>query len=216
MRVRTELPQLWADIDSFFEAQAGAYCVRISTLSPKDACLPLMYNNDDQCDAPVEERVGILRVTDVGRCIEVLCHSQRVFIDLEYEISPEHIVLLPWLETLEHQTETRCFVRNGKVEKLSQYYTDDFVDYDINPQAFMEEVVRFVENLPSVQRMVNVVADVGRVDHQLMLVELNTFDEMIDTCLFEDAEIVLSYTGPVEGRYKCKDKVCKVFINSSH
>lgn len=190
------LPDVYHTIDDFFKRNPGKYFLRLSTLSPKDASLYLLYGGDEDRDAPVADRLSVLCVQSVKQCFEVLCHSQRAFIDLEYESCEESIELLPW-KSLDHSSEVRAFVRNGRVQWISQYYCDDFSNFMGSPEvanAYLERVMHWVNGNDLFKRWTALGVDVGLTkdgsteDDSLTLIELNAWDDSLDLCLFDECD----------------------------
>lgn len=191
-RARERLHSLLSDLDAFFaEHPVCAYFLRLSTLSPKDA----FYDESKS----LREQLQVLRVTNGMRCIEVLCHSRRARIDLDFEMAEEAIELLPWID-LDHASETRLFVRNRRVVAASQYYADE--PYTAN-MKFLREAIKLVEAHPALKTLPDVAADVGTdAKGNLVLIEMNTLDENLDYCLFEDLEGLRSVWCTTAGEYE--------------
>lgn len=186
-RARRDLAALYADLDAFFASHPGApFFLRLSTLSPKDAYL----DEDDS----IPDALRRLRVSDAHSCIDLLCHSHRARIDLDFETAEEAIELLHWLD-LDHATETRFFVRGGRVVAATQYYEDLPYQPDL---AFVREAIALIEAHPILAKRPDVAADVGKtIDGRTVLIEFNTLDENLDTCCFEsldDLEPVLRWS----------------------
>lgn len=244
-RCQKELPDLIAALDKHFASDdfhEKDFFLRLSSLSPKDAYFVLRRNrffkmrepgmpvvdDDNEEDAcsmeELEDELQCLRVSSTKQCLLLLTHSYRVFIDLEYDTIPNGnaLLLLPWRGgKFWYASETRVFVKDGRVQAMTEYYTDLVKGYANVPSlqdraavmTFCQSIVTFVETL--VKRgtiLPTTVADIAllKVDNtkpnsvdsvSFTLIECNAYDDTVDTCLFTDFDDMLK-SEPIECRWR--------------
>eukprot|EP01105_Mastigella_eilhardi_P015051 TRINITY_DN3424_c0_g1_i3.p1 TRINITY_DN3424_c0_g1~~TRINITY_DN3424_c0_g1_i3.p1 ORF type:complete len:509 (+),score=141.39 TRINITY_DN3424_c0_g1_i3:263-1789(+) len=108
------------------------YFCRMSTRSPKDG---VSLTEEEKMNPDPTARLRIkykkLCITDPLQVLELITRSQRVFSDIsfffQYRIpgtSSDHmsIILRDWVDELPQDHEFRCFVRNRRVNAISQYH----------------------------------------------------------------------------------------------
>lgn len=184
--IHTVFEDLIRDLTAFFDSNKGDYFIRLSTLSPKDACLALVCNNNEDAVVPLADRLNVLRVNTALQCMLVLSHSYRALEEIENNCIPQSIELLPWVQ-VNHITEVRVFIQNNVIRAISQYYVDDFPTFPLDISYF-KRVCHFVTNLDL--SFNTVCADVGLTEsNEMILIELNAIDNDLDFILFDSCPI---------------------------
>ena len=121
----------------FFKSNPdNVYFIRLSTVSPKDARIYLDNNNlceyDDLKDITMdiqELKVGVSIQKSPQqasiKCIQLLCHSERIKYEIQLNTSTINtsLLLLNW-KSINIKTETRCYITKWKIVCISQYYSD--------------------------------------------------------------------------------------------
>lgn len=210
------LDQIYFSLDNFFKKFPGNYFLRISSCSPKDAWYQLYsetpknnLNNEENEIITIEEiirDINILKVSSAEQCILVLCHSLRIYYDLESDsIGENAILLLPWKNNILNDTETRCFIKNKKLIAFSQYYVDLEIGYqsiqklNIFPNEFYKSAINFVNYLILNEEIPynNCVVDISLSKEVLnesfknleinnfIFIEINPFNSNTDNSFFE-------------------------------
>lgn len=222
-------------------------CVKISdtdTLTPKDAHAaihdpsiyapkPYVNSNTDECVRAeeetrnkrtvtidsIEQELQYMCVHSTNDMMHVLMHSYRVMMEMRDSNEVLSIQLKPWRDDFFHCTETRVWVRGGRVRAVSEYYTDLIGGY-FNIDAFDpcsgdngENVIESFFDLiiGTVQMWADngsiaktVVCDVA-LDKNMSIVkiECNTDTGTCDECLFDSNEHIdeCSKNDMIEVRY---------------
>ena len=198
----SSLNELFKSLELFFNDNPGDYFIRISTCSPKDARYYLTMdrsNNDSNDDVTIEDIINdlqVLKVNDPLQCILVICHSMRIFFEVQSEQS---IILMPWKNNILYDTETRCFIKNSKLIGFSQYYCDLSSGYtsifndsktSMTVSQFCNGVLNFIsmlimnKKIPYSDAVVDIVLSTGPI-HEYMFIEINPFNIGTDSCLFD-------------------------------
>ena len=199
---------IYNSLDDFFNKNPGHYFLRLSTLSPKDAyyqlCVEMTDTNDEDITVDdIRKEINVLCVDRAEKCIQVLCHSLRVGIELRNVKTDLSILLLPWKDDILHDTETRCFIKNNKLIAFTQYYTDlstgyESINMEINGEKYREVVIDFVNRLliPYENAVVDVAVSSrylndGILDvDKMIFIEINPFNEDTESYLFTWDEIL--------------------------
>ena len=224
----SSLKQLLVKLTQFFETNPDSYFLRLSTISPKDAYYQLCVETPDELEIvdskptldQIKRDLSVLKVQTAEQCLLVLCHSERVMRDIELE--GQSIVLQQWKPIL-HDTETRCFVKNGKLLAISQYWADLDQGYtsfpDFNPTDFLERVKTFIKELQN-RKSVNhtfpyqdAVVDIAYCESQLILIEMNPYTGDTDSALFEWDELLKLERRNLDTvifRFTQNDRICEV------
>lgn len=198
---KLDYDSLLSCLTGFFTKTPGVYFLRLSTLSPKDACYYLNRSANDVADLSnetsdeIKNSLNILKVTSPMECIQVLFHSYRVFCELDHSTDMNAVLLLPW-KNIVHDTETRCYVNNKRLIAISQYYTDCIDSYVsvISIDDFYRKIVDFVNYYIKNNELLSVdkfVIDLSQEynSRNIMMIELNIYDRNTDSCLFTWDEI---------------------------
>lgn len=197
-----KLPDLYQSLDIFFSKNPGDYFLRTSNCSPKDAWYQLCSETpteEEIDDKPItlEEiarDIDILRVNNAEQCLLVLCHSERIYYDMEFDDLVNAVILMPWRTDILLDTETRCFVKNKKLLGFSQYYCDlangyTSVNNVISMDKLAEKIIVFVNNLVLDEKFPyeDAVIDlaISRNTNDLIFIEINGFNTNTDSCLYE-------------------------------
>jgi hypothetical protein len=156
----------------------------------------------------IKRDIDMLKVNNAKQCLLILCHSQRVYYDMEFCEGDLSIILMPWKEDIIYDTETRCFVKNKMLVALSQYYCDlphgyftlrkkfDMMDFVNQVKLFIDDLI-INNKIPFDNAVVDVAVsnNVMKVNvlsnDNLIFIEINPFDQTTDSCLFEWSEIDL-------------------------
>ncbi|VBB19053.1 hypothetical protein YASMINEVIRUS_1585 [Yasminevirus sp. GU-2018] len=215
---RDEYQHVFDTVKNFFDEHPGSYFLRLSTLSPKDAYDYLNRpaeeesTEDSESNASSEdefnetskeiaERINVLKVCSADQTFQVLLHSYRVFCDLESDCAGDNAILLMKWREIQHDTETRCYVKDRKLLAISQYYIDCSDSYGKieSMHTFYRDVVSFVNELVKSKEKVpydDVVIDLcmckeegDKNDSKLEMIEMNPFDRNTDSGMFAWDEI---------------------------
>lgn len=197
-----KLKKLHTALVSHFENNPKKdFFLRLSSLSPKDAYCYMTPGaldiDEDQTILTIKRDIEFLRSGTPSRgsaqsaadhCINVLCHSDRVYGKLQYE-DPDRpdrlaVMLLDW-QSANHLCETRCFVYKGKLLAISQYYCELSDCYTDTKQTY-NNVIKFItsicEQLPKKDCVVDV--DISD-DNSIRIIEYNPFNSESDSCLYQ-------------------------------
>lgn len=217
----SQLSQLQSNLTSFFATHQGSFFLRLSTISPKDAYYQLYLETPEEKDIvdskptldQINRDLSVLKVNSAEQSLLVLCHSERVMRDVE--LPNQAILLLKW-KTLLTDTETRCFVKAGKLIAVSQYWADLSNGYaslkGFNPKTFLDQVKSFMFELkiPYFDAVVDLAV---QSNFQLILIEMNPYGSDTDSSLFEWDELVeleqVKFKFPIF-RFTRDDKVCEI------
>lgn len=196
------LDGLKKSLHTFFnEHPRNDYFLRFNKLSPKDA---YYFMNDSEDDSEDDDELmtldtikrdleclhvrSELSVEDkVNQCIKVITYSDRVHCEAAFlDDADELIFLLLKYRNINHRTETRCFVKDGKLIAISQYYVDlvDVYEETSTVQAKIQDYFRVPRST-----LTDYVADVFINAHthtqsNIELIEFNPFTHGTDPCLF--------------------------------
>lgn len=214
------LDKLYISLNDFFKSQPGNYFLRISECSPKDAWYQLCTetpSSDDESKATIDDirrDLDVLKVNNAEQCILVLCHSLRIFYEMDSIRPNTAIILMPWKNNILHDTETRCFIKNKKLLVFSQYYCDLNDGYKsifniITPDMYRIAIIEYINGLILSGKIPydNAVVDIAistdiLTDHILsnnhfIFIEINPFSDITDSCLLTWNEINnLTQTNP--------------------
>lgn len=208
----------------FFESHPKTdYFIRLSTISPKDAYwLANQTDEGSDDDEPmtledIQNEIGFLRVgvpsrgsveAAVAHCLMLMTVSERI--QFEIKFNPEEdfsLVLFEWDE-INHRTETRCYIRDGRVIGISQYYVDltgcysefDTDELKIRMVEFCNQYTKENGHLTTCSLDLTILPD-GRIK----LIESNSLKES-DPCLFtrEELELGSGSDYPVEFRFRSR------------
>ena len=215
--VKSSIPQLsylYENLITFFNNNPGEYFLRTSNCSPKDAWYQLYSETPsaDEIDESVitleeiERDICVLKVSDAEQCIMVLCHSERIYYDMEFDETENAIILMPWRKDILLDTETRCFVKNRKLIGFSQYYCDLENGYtSINQIVTMKHLYKVIidfitefisnKNFPYLNAVIDIavsnniiptVSSTGSLFQQddIIFIEINAFQIDTDSCLY--------------------------------
>jgi len=218
-----ELAELSKQLNNYFNSNPTKhYFLKLNKLSPKDAYYIITNdsNLDDESELSLDDikrDLDILHVgLPVGRladyCINILLNSDRVYCELAFSDVEEIIsVLLLDYKNINHQTETRIYVKNNKLIGISQYYCDlnnVYVNSNQNTPdiANIPDIIKKFLNIKT--NLTSYVCDIY-FDNKLNpeLIELNPFTHSTDSCLFDWDTLELE---PLEFRYKENNSIKKI------
>jgi hypothetical protein len=204
---KADYESLLSALTEFFTKKPGSYFLRLSTLSPKDAYyylnkefIDLDNLDDEETSHEIKNELNILKVSTPIECIQLLLHSYRVLCELDSHYYDENaVILMPW-KNIVHDTETRCYVYNRRLIAISQYYTDCIDSYTSikSIDDFYHKIINFINNyIDEIEKRQNCsipnnfVIDLAKDydSDNIMMIELNTYDENTDSCLFSWDEI---------------------------
>ena len=213
-----QIQHIYDAFDKFFTENPGNYFIRLSTLSPKDAWYQLMCDtpsiedvndiDDELTIDDIQRELSVLKVSNAKQALMVLCHSDRVRVDLEFREHEIAILLLPWKDDILHDTETRCFIRNKKLIAFSQYYADLKPGYqsishkNVLPNTFYNVVCQYIEDqihcdkIPYTDSVIDIALSANCLNspelssEDVIFIEINAFDGDTDDCLFKWDEIL--------------------------
>ena len=214
-KIHNELQNLINKLNEHFDKNpTKKYFLRLNKLSPKDAYYIINNNfdnndNNDNDKLTIEDIKRDLELLNVGNilnrkgdyCINILLNSDRVYCELAFSDINENIsVLLLDFKNINHKSETRCYINNNKIVAISQYYSDlsDIYDFDIEDNI-IDKIKKYIDyNIKNDLKdyVVDIYFDNNKNIH---IIELNSFSDDTDSCLFDWKEI---YNSPYEFRYK--------------
>jgi hypothetical protein len=159
---------------------------RLTSRSAKDS-----WYGIGQRDKPYYKHKGlVLRAIDV---IRWMGDSERIFEDLLVSLHHEHvpqIVLREWIDIKKHE-EFRCFILNGEMKGISQYFyflnefqTNYFPELIENVDFYKESILSYFETIKEAIGLKNYVLDVFFMNNKPKILELNPLCEFTDPCLF--------------------------------
>jgi hypothetical protein len=210
-RRRGSLDRLRSELHEFFlQHPDNDYFLRFNKLSPKDAYYFMNDDIDEDEDMTLDTirrdleylhiRAEMSVCQKVDHCINVITHSDRVYCEaLFLDDGDELIFLLLDYKNINHRSETRCFIKDGKLIAMSQYYVDLYDAYDHgNVRASIMDYFMIPRSV-----LLDYVADIHIVGNIIEIIEFNPFNHATDPCLFTWEELDrLSSTDPVEFRTK--------------
>jgi len=198
------LHSLYLHLKDFFSLNPKkSFFLKLSSISPKDSFSIYhgIESNSEEDDFEIIKRdISFLKVGNpiysssekaASSCIQILCHSNRIYLDILFEQSkkPLHVLLLDWKET-NLKAETRCLIANFCLVAITQYFVDFTDCYDNlgEIETIYNNIILFVKeqikHLPSS----NVSLDLDITKEGINLIEYNGLLES-DKCLFEKNEI---------------------------
>ena len=197
----SKLQGLYDELQAFFETRPGGYFIRLSTLSPKDAYYQLFVDTPSAAEAAEDEAVtladikrdlAVLRVSSAEQALLVMTHSERVYFEVEFD-RPNAVLLMPWMDNILTDTETRCFVRGRKMVTFTQYYADlpsGYASVPFDAQTFYTGVCDFIQSLLETIPYEDCVIDIALSDPSTFLfIEINPLNHNTDAGLFEWDEL---------------------------
>lgn len=150
-----------------------------------------------QMVAICDVQMKILQCKDAAAVMNLLLTSERVFLDLYlaldcHEASKEDewstsVILREWQPKLRQDFEFRLFVCNNKVTAISQYnhwcvydsmHSDDAQALPVKLRAFAEKVHPYIQQS-------SYVLDLAVLGDEIVVVELNPFDNTTGACMFD-------------------------------
>lgn len=134
-------------------------------------------------------------ITDAFNVLELMLSSMRLFEDLsladrlQYEPS---IILREWMD-IEKWTEFRCFIKDGEIVAISQYfYHEEFPQIKENLKNIEGKVIDLYNNIKEYLPRYTVM-DVVFKNQETILLEINPYNtegkQYTDPCLFHWNEI---------------------------
>ena len=215
--INTNLLQMHNKFKIFFDNNKGVYFIRMNTISPKDVSMFLEDNNsinsnennevDDKYDEPmIRNDINYLKINtenfessdEIAKyCIQILCHSERIKLDIQYEkeligIIPLNIILLPWKD-INISTETRCFIKSNKLIAISQYYlylNDSYTDIEKTYQQIISFFDSHKNNLPIANLTMDIYFKYSSFNNkEIDIIEYNYYEDS-DKCFFDDEELM--------------------------
>lgn len=224
---------IFNSLNYFFSNNKDKYFfLRISTLSPKDAWYQLCSETPQLSDDIENESISIdeikrdinlLKVNNAEQCILILCHSLRIYYELEFDKCKNNsILLLEWKNDILHDTETRCFIKNNKLLVFTQYYELDngylSMSQKTNMDNIYKSIIAYINKyiVSSKNIYKNFVMDIAfssnlldinnLIDH-IIFIEINPFNKYTDSSLFEWKEIDNYNSNNIEFRYKMNKEI---------
>jgi len=230
----TQISELCRAMNEFFEKNPGNYFIRLSSCSPKDAYYQLCVETpaedevEDIVVTPdlIKLELSLLKVSTVEQCILVLCHSERVFYDLDSSLEMA-VLLMDWKNDILYDTETRCFIKGSKLVAFSQYYVDLENGYksvldnsQISVSDIYHRVLHFINHLLTTNKVPysDAVVDIAMSNIEnngFIFIEINPFNIGTDSGLF-DWDYINEYNGEPCFRYKCNDKLIEFKTDDSN
>ena len=208
------LDRLRCALREFFIGHQNDYFMRFNKLSPKDAYYFLNnvdVDDDDDDDEKmtldtIKRDLEYLHIRSelsieqkVDHCINVITHSDRVHCEaLFLDEGDELIFLLLDYKDINYRTETRCFIKGGKLIAISQYYVD--LDDDADDADVHDKIMDYFSTPRS--SLLDYVADIHLNSASAVeIIEFNPLNHATDPCLFTWEELdQLSPSDPVEFR----------------
>ena len=147
--------------------------IKLGSRSPKDAWL---INKYGMC------------CKDGKSAVALLFDSERIMDDLrlaEYNNYLPYIVLRKWID-IDPWREFRCFIRNGELVGISQYFYQSYFPEIIENKEDIEKVIKDkVKTIRSLLPTNTVIVDfVYNNDKTTTIIEFNPYDIDTDPCLF--------------------------------
>jgi hypothetical protein len=203
MAINSNLNKLYLELEKFFIIHPDEYYfIRMNTISPKDASTfinvtssSLEDKNDLYTDDMIKNDINYLKISvllfgspqaTAEYCIQLLCYSERVNLDIKFVNDKLCLLLLPWID-INNSTETRCFRKSGKLLAISQYYEDLTNCYD-DVDVIYTSILSFFETNKHKLPETNISMDLHIKNNNVNIIEYNYFDES-DKCLFSKDEL---------------------------
>ena len=155
MNACNPLHVVWKYLFLFFERnESKIYFLRLSTISPKDARIYLDEDGDEEDDdlkdimEDIQQlKVGVAVQETAGlaatKCVQLLCHSERVKYEIQLtpDLEAKRVSLLLDWKNVSIPTETRCYVHEWRLVALSQYYVNNsLLAYKYGIQVIMRKL----------------------------------------------------------------------------
>jgi hypothetical protein len=166
------IQSLWDKIENELQKHSEGYFIRLGSRSPKDSY------------TAVKNNYCITSTFDVFAC---LLESMRVFEDLCFAKSVKYspyIALRQWIK-IEQKDEFRCFVRNGEIVGISQYFYNDYYPSIELEKDKIEASIRILFNKIKNYIPENIIFDVIYNSDFSTLLEINPYSNFYtNPCLF--------------------------------
>eukprot|EP01126_Amoeba_proteus_P043558 TRINITY_DN4789_c0_g2_i6.p1 TRINITY_DN4789_c0_g2~~TRINITY_DN4789_c0_g2_i6.p1 ORF type:complete len:389 (-),score=59.32 TRINITY_DN4789_c0_g2_i6:222-1256(-) len=211
------LNPLYFRLANFFsENPEQFFFLRLSSISPKDAYTFMCPCNDDCDDEEIITRsINFLKVgvtlfqspeKTAEHCIQLLCHSERIKLDIQFEETKRlSVLLLPW-KFIKIKNETRCFIKNGILIGISQvtcpmlsslispflFYTQYYEDlsdcYEDVPKLY-DSIITFFNSMQQSFPLQDITVDLNIVESKVVeIIEYNQFKDS-DKCFFSNDDL---------------------------
>eukprot|EP01126_Amoeba_proteus_P043556 TRINITY_DN4789_c0_g2_i3.p1 TRINITY_DN4789_c0_g2~~TRINITY_DN4789_c0_g2_i3.p1 ORF type:complete len:348 (-),score=57.72 TRINITY_DN4789_c0_g2_i3:222-1133(-) len=193
------LNPLYFRLANFFsENPEQFFFLRLSSISPKDAYTFMCPCNDDCDDEEIITRsINFLKVgvtlfqspeKTAEHCIQLLCHSERIKLDIQFEETKRlSVLLLPW-KFIKIKNETRCFIKNGILIGISQYYEDLSDCYEDVPKLY-DSIITFFNSMQQSFPLQDITVDLNIVESKVVeIIEYNQFKDS-DKCFFSNDDL---------------------------
>ena len=180
------------NIKQLFPAE---YFFKISNRSPKDILeKEIEILDEDHRSIKLEKKIkqlSILKVDTVEKVIDLILKSERVIEDFKLYLQEEdvdslYLVFQPWRPNLGIGAEYRCFINNRKLVGVCLYKPEYYSTRHVIP---LELIVYFINQLLEIIDYDRFVVDVFELDSKIYFIEINPFEEFVDTFSF-DWEII--------------------------
>lgn len=181
-------PEFLAKIEKLFP---GEYFFKLSLRSPKDV-LEKKYpiHPDDNRKIKLKKKIkqlNVLKVRDVSKVEKLLLKSKRTKEDLnlyinEAEADPVYLVFQPWRPNLGRGVEYRCFINHRKLVGICLYKPEYYSTRSVIP---VNLITHFVQQVIQVLKYKRFVVDVYEQNNRIYFIEINPFEEFIDTFSFD-------------------------------
>jgi len=165
----------------------GEYFFKLSHRSPKDILeKKIKINNSDHRTTKLEKKrkqLAILKVVSVENILELLLKSKRTREDLKLclrETVDIHLVFQPWRPST--GTEYRCFINRRKLVGICLYKPEYYSSRTVIPVGLIQE---FISKLFERIDYEKFVVDIFENDSRIYFIEINPFEEFLDTFSFE-------------------------------
>lgn len=135
-------------------------------------------------------------IRDLGTCCTNGSHAMRIMFDSERIVDDLYvakannylpcIVLRKWIE-IDPWREFRCFIKDGELVGISQYFYKDYYPEIVENKDAIENSVR--AKLSAIRDILpdnSVIMDVVfNSDNTVTIIEFNPYDDLTDPCLFD-------------------------------
>ena len=167
------LRRLWNEIDMLLKEFPNGAFIRLGSRSPKDSYTAEKLNYCWKDTFNVLE--SLLEST---RIFEDLCRAER----LKYEPT---LIMREWM-SFEKWQEFRCFIKDGELVGISQYYyhNEVFEEIKSNEKDIIKSIKDKVEETKPFLPTPSVVFDVIYNKENTIFLEINPFGKYTDPCLF--------------------------------
>eukprot|EP00466_Bigelowiella_natans_P011041 jgi/Bigna1/90870/estExt_fgenesh1_pg.C_810086 len=181
--------QLECKIDDMIRRNGGgAYFLRLSTRSPKDA---IAVKEEEQGESDAERlkaKINSLKISTGEQALGLLARSQRVFTDIslhfQYRVKGTSsgslcLILREFLDDLPQDHEFRCFIHKKCITAISQYdpkYVFSALQNRIYVEKLRNIIIKFHEKVAKALPFDSYVMDVAVLpDMTCTLIEMNPF-----------------------------------------